>query len=865
MTPRVLRVNHRLQLAGSPPQRISSVGLLRLRLSLRPRASHRAFSSTPHLGSNPTWGRTFKESVGHRPRHFIVVLACCGCIIGLAPQWLASSALRNDSGDSSQTWPSGKASIVTSKAERDVAFKRQLSAAKRKEDELIRDTARHSRRPPDEDMKPALVEPESSSSWAQIQDKFAEAGSTISSIQWSSIPDSVTDFVVPTWVRVLPGFITKLQQELSMATGSLADEIWQEAHDADLHPEIAQDAYVRISNDISPDEKAFVRKRREVARSALAKYLNLGLDDVHLDDVPTIAICGSGGGLRALVAGASSYMSSQEAGLFDCATYVAGVSGSCWLQALYYSSLGGRRFDKLVDHLKARIGVHIAFPPTALGLISTAPTNKYLLSGLVERLKGDSDANFGLVDVYGLLLAARLMVPKGELEVNEDDLKMSNQRNVLQRGQHPMPIYTAVRHEIPLEEESVKADDSVPKNVDEVKEKAKQEAWFQWFEMTPFEFWCEELEAGIPTWAMGRKFQNGRNVSNPDEGYLPELRLPMMLGIWGSAFCATLSHYYREIQPVLKGLTGFGGLDQLIEERDEELIKVHPITPSSIPNYVLGLKEQLPQTCPESIFTASHLQLMDAGMSNNLPIYPLLRPGRDVDILVAFDASADIQNENWLSVADGYARQRGIKGWPVGIGWPKTSADHDANVEQLEAAQAGSPKDAANKVEDAKEAQLEQSHQADTGSAQTDKPSSNTLGHCTVWVGTTEERSYEDEPPPSKKIEADWELMQPNAGLTFIYFPFIPNEKVEGVDPTTSDFMSTWNFIYTPEDVDKVVALARANFEAGKEQTKGAVRAVYERKKKKRQEKEEDDKLDRRRRKVRLGILGKKGEGDHFS
>ena len=61
---------------------------------------------------------------------------------------------------------------------------------------------------------------------------------------------------------------------------------------------------------------------------------------------------------------------------------------------------------------------------------------------------------------------------------------------------------------------------------------------------------------------------------------------------------------------------------------------------------------------------------MDAGMSNNLPIYPLIRPGRDVDIIVAFDASADIKQENWLSVVDGYARQRGIKGWPIGAGWP---------------------------------------------------------------------------------------------------------------------------------------------------------------------------------------------------
>jgi hypothetical protein len=35
------------------------------------------------------------------------------------------------------------------------------------------------------------------------------------------------------------------------------------------------------------------------------------------------------------------------------------------------------------EHLKNRLGVHIAFPPAALNLLTTAPTNKYLLGGFV--------------------------------------------------------------------------------------------------------------------------------------------------------------------------------------------------------------------------------------------------------------------------------------------------------------------------------------------------------------------------------------------------------------------------------------------------------------------------------------------------
>ncbi|KAF4636577.1 hypothetical protein G7Y89_g1504 [Cudoniella acicularis] len=657
----------------------------------------------------------------------------------------------------------------------------------------------------------------------------------------------IVDFVMPEWAKLLPDHISKLQKELSMAPGSLADEIWQEAQNPYINPEIEYSASVRVSSELCDEEKEFLRRRKVVTTTALAKYLGIPEEDVHPEDVPTIAVVGSGGGLRALVAGTGSMLAAGEAGLFDCVTYTAGVSGSCWLQALYHSSLGERRLDKIVDHLKARIGVHIAYPPPALASLNQAPTNKFLLSGFVEKMKGDPNADFGLVDIYGLLLAARLLIPKGEIGVNDSDLKISNQKEFIKHGEHPMPIYTAVRHEIPIFEDSSDLERATGLPSEAMKAKAKREAYFQWMEITPYEFFCEEFSAGIPTWAIGRQFNNGKDIPLEENGCrLPELRLPLLLGIFGSAFCATLSHYYKEIQPVVRGLAGFGGLDEMIEGKNEDLSKVHPINPASIPNFVYGMEGRLPKTTPDSIYKSTHLQLMDAGMSNNLPIYPLLRPGREVDILIAFDASADTKTDNWLSVADGYARQRGIKGWPIGTGWPKPTDTTEKTAGQLDEAQASTATEASSKL-DAAQHEPEQD-----------------LGYCTIWVGTTQERSTKTDDVPSKAVKEDWELMQPDAGTAVIYFPFLSNPKVRGVDPVTNAYMSTWNFIYGPEDIDNVIALARANFEEGQEQTKRCVRAVYDRKKKKREERESAEKEARWRRKVRLGIVGKKGEGDHF-
>jgi len=71
---------------------------------------------------------------------------------------------------------------------------------------------------------------------------------------------------------------------------------------------------------------------------------------------------------------------------------------------------------------------------------------------------------------------------------------------------------------------------------------------------------------------------------------------------------------------MIRGLAGFNSIDDMIQGRNEDLSKVHPIDPASIPNPFVGMEDELPETTPESISKNEHIQLMDAGMSNNLPI-----------------------------------------------------------------------------------------------------------------------------------------------------------------------------------------------------------------------------------------------------
>jgi cytosolic phospholipase A2 len=179
-----------------------------------------------------------------------------------------------------------------------------------------------------------------------------------------------------------------------------------------------------------------------------------------------------------------------------------GVSGSCWAINTYLT-YGERSIEKTIKHFKARLGTSFTDPAAALPLFMERPTNKYILRGLVERFK-QGYTELGIVDIFGTLVSSRLLVPANGLNVRDDWLKLSNQRKCVDDGSEPLPIYTAVRHEIPVKtvskEEKKKPNNDVTPETDlgstrddklvvekdqHVQQRAKEESWFQWFELTP--------------------------------------------------------------------------------------------------------------------------------------------------------------------------------------------------------------------------------------------------------------------------------------------------------------------------------------------------------------------------------------------
>lgn len=103
--------------------------------------------------------------------------------------------------------------------------------------------------------------------------------------------------------------------------------------------EVCSSPDLRFSMALCDQEKAFRQQRKENIKENMKKLLgpenSEGLCSTR--DVPVVAILGSGGGFRAMVGFSGVIKALYESGILDCATYVAGLSGSTWYMSTLYS------------------------------------------------------------------------------------------------------------------------------------------------------------------------------------------------------------------------------------------------------------------------------------------------------------------------------------------------------------------------------------------------------------------------------------------------------------------------------------------------------------------------------------------------
>lgn len=364
-------------------------------------------------------------------------------------------------------------------------------------------------------------------------------------------------------------------------------------------------------NSLCPEEIAATEARAEKCLNAIQKLVN---QKINPKAMPRIAVAGSGGGTRAAVAFAGLLNGLDKDGFFDAILYIAGLSGSTWTVAPY-AAAEQDSFKDFYPIFIDRIIHGIMNKPEHEALEYLQKFLPVLTEFIIRKLIFKDIPN--VIDIYGFCLAVNFLGENAAQDFLNTGL-MALQKNV-EKGQRPYPILTSI---IPL-------GDTIH---------------YDWVTISPYEVASDDLDAAAPAWAFGRSFDNG--VSTNKAPFLP---LGFYMGVCGSALSISFEELYEMYlnsipQSLVHALQTLSQPNAFGESR---------VFPAIIRNYTYNMKNS-----PRA--TSNFNTLVDAGISINLPLPPLLNPDRAVDIIIICDASGDVINAPELLKAQAYAQAHNL-------------------------------------------------------------------------------------------------------------------------------------------------------------------------------------------------------------
>lgn len=396
--------------------------------------------------------------------------------------------------------------------------------------------------------------------------------------------------------------------------GEVSESFLQNMFDHHMHAQHTAQVRFAANDMLGQAEEQFLEQRLRNTHAGLESFLQQSVDQKKQ---PRIALCFSGGGIRALLLSLGFLIGAQDTGLLDCVTYMAGLSGSTWLMAPWIA--GKKDLHQMRDYL-GQILQHGICHLTQHG------DRKCVLKQLLTKIWHRQFIS--AMDLYGPLLANTLMQ---DFDQKKLTLTLSDSHEHVVQGRYPLPIYTCI---------------------------ATNKDPYTWFEFTPFEVGSAQLGAYVPTWAYGRKFKNGTSIN-----FAPEQSLAYCMGIFGSAFEVDIEDAIRLCADSIQSFKGdlpaamHGVVDSVINNLVNSPLDDVRLAPSMLPNFVYKQDGHM-------FADQKTLSLVDAGIDFNLPFPPLLRAAREVDIIIVYDSSAGTVGED-LKKAALYAQSNGLKFPPV--------------------------------------------------------------------------------------------------------------------------------------------------------------------------------------------------------
>ncbi|CAM5151073.1 unnamed protein product [Natator depressus] len=400
------------------------------------------------------------------------------------------------------------------------------------------------------------------------------------------------------------------------------------------------DLDVRLGFDLCEAEREFLDKRKKIVSQALVKTLKLR-EAPGKDEVPVVAVLGSGGGTRALTSFYGSLSGLQQLSLLDSTMYLCGISGSTWCLSELYQDTDWSCKDLQGAISNARDNVS----SSKAGAFSSERLKYYFQQ--LNSMENDG-RKVSFTDLWGLII-------EYFLHRKEDLSKLSDQQEAVKRAQNPYPIYAAIN----------------------VRPNISDDDFAEWCEFTPYEVGFRKYGAFVRTEDFDSEFFMGRLIRK-----CPEPRICYLQGMWGSAFAASLDDVCLKVIG-----SGLGFLDSLkdvirvIDDcqrfhfRDPTRLKTRLVIPGGpllqicqdffksrvtsgeTFNFMQGLylhrdyvnnrnflawKGTHLDAFPNQLTPMEDsLYLVDGGFSINSPFPLVLQPERDVDVILSFNYSWD--------------------------------------------------------------------------------------------------------------------------------------------------------------------------------------------------------------------------------
>ncbi|XP_034643643.1 cytosolic phospholipase A2 gamma-like [Trachemys scripta elegans] len=245
---------------------------------------------------------------------------------------------------------------------------------------------------------------------------------------------------------------------------------------------IKDDGRVRLSHELSEGEKKATEKRKVKVLECL-KSLNIACIE---DKMPNIAMLGSGGGQRAMIALLGTLVDLKKQGLLDAVMYLCGVSGSTWCMSFLFKE---KDWTEKVQDLEERLCETLSNPQCDIQKATAT--------------QAAEDELFSLTDDWASFFVYLALK-------QYDKTKLSEHKDTSTNGTNPYPIYASIEAN-----QLDKAGENSPET---------------WFEFTPHESGFPSLGAFVCTKDFGSKFKDGDLKEKREEKnicYLP--------GLWENA------------------------------------------------------------------------------------------------------------------------------------------------------------------------------------------------------------------------------------------------------------------------------------------------------------------------------------------